>query len=155
MNANERKKRIHLRLFAFICGHYSSAASPLRCRLPALSLMMLLSGSVGARAGEGLDPMAVIGFDLDRLDASGLQGPPDGLRALDYEFCIPAGPGPRDQVAAIDPSARFYPGRRGRIGCAADQVLVLGNTHQGGFREILLRLAGLPYVARIAEAMFE
>jgi hypothetical protein len=120
-----------------------------------LSLILLPTpGPVGA-AGQGADPAAVIGFDLNRLDGSGLQGPPDGLRALDYEFCVPVGQQFRDQVAAIDPSARFYPGSRGRIGCGSDQVLGLGNTHQGGFREILLTLAGLPYVARIAEAVFE
>jgi len=109
----------------------------------------------GAAAGEGAVPGALIGFDLSRLNASGLQGPPDGLRALDYEFCIPNGPAFRAQVAAIDPSARFHPGSRGRIGCMPDQILVLGNTHQDGFRAILHALAGLPYVARINEAVFE
>jgi hypothetical protein len=117
-----------------------------------LVLSLLLGG---AAAGEGAGPGALIGFDLNRLNASGLQGPPDGLRALDYEFCIPHGPAFRAQVAAIDPSARFHPGSRGRIGCTPDQVLVLGNTHQDGFRAILHALAGLPYVARIAEAVFE
>ncbi len=118
-----------------------------------LVLSALLGGPVGATAGDGA--AAPIGFDLNRLNASGLQGPPDGLRALDYEFCIPDGPAFRAQVAAIDPSARFHPGSRGRIGCTPDQVLVLGNTHQDGFRAILHALAGLPYVARIAEAVFE
>ena len=112
---------------------------------------VLLSGAAMA----GGDPTAVIAFDLTRLDAAGLQGPPDGLRALDYEFCIPQGRGFRDQVAAIDPSARFQSGSRGRIGCGPDQVLVLGNTHQDDYREVLLGLARLPYVKRIAEAFFE
>ena len=31
-----------------------------------------------------------ISFDLAALNEDGLYGPPDGLRALDYEFCIPA-----------------------------------------------------------------
>ncbi len=103
----------------------------------------------------GDDPRAAIGFDLERLDAAGLQGPPDGRRSLDYEFCIPDGPGPRAEVTAIDPSARFQPGSRGRIGCTAGQVLVLGNTHQAGWREVLHALAALPYVKRISEAWFE
>ena len=136
-------------------GQSSSRASSGRRAVLALSLFALTAGSVGATAGQGADPSAVIGFDLNLLNAAGLQGPPDGLRALDYEFCIPAGPAFREQVTAIDPSARFSPGSRGRIGCAPDQVLVLGNTHQARFREILLDLAGLPYVARISEAVFE
>jgi hypothetical protein len=113
-----------------------------------------LALSIGAALAGG-DPTAVIAFDLSRLDAAGLQGPPDGRRALDYEFCIPQGQRFRDQVAAIDPSARFQPGSRGRIGCGPAQVLVLGNTHQGDYRGVLLGLARLPYVGRIAEAFFE
>ena len=112
---------------------------------------VLLSGAAMA----GADQTAVIAFDLNRLDAAGLQGPPDGLRSLDYEFCIPQGQGFRDQVAAIDPSARVQPGSRGRIGCGPDQVLVLGNTHQDDYREVLLGLARLPFVERIVEAFFE
>ncbi|AUB84952.1 hypothetical protein THSYN_25575 [Candidatus Thiodictyon syntrophicum] len=115
---------------------------------------MVFSFALAATAA-GLGPTTVIAFDLDRLNASGLQGPPGGQRALDYEFCIPRGQGSRDQVAAIDPSARFYPGSRGRSGCGPDQVLVLGNTHQPGYRAILLTLAALPFVTRIAEALFE
>lgn len=118
-----------------------------------LAAALLLGATVAASAPEGA--AAVIAFDLNRLDAAGLQGPPGGQRALDYEFCIPRGESPRRQVAAIDPSARFYPRSRGRSGCGPAQVLVLGNTHQGGYRQVLLRLAGLPYVARIAEAFFE
>ncbi|HYN79473.1 MAG TPA: hypothetical protein VES73_16950 [Lamprocystis sp. (in: g-proteobacteria)] len=120
-----------------------------------MSLFALIAGSVRAVADKHADQSAVIGFDINLLNAAGLQGPPDGLRALDYEFCIPADPAFREEVAVIDPSARFLPGSRGRIRCAADQVLVLGNTHQARFREILLRLAGLPYVVRISEAVFE
>lgn len=117
-------------------------------------VLLGLALSIGAALAGG-DPTRVIAFDLNRLDAAGFQGPPDGRRALDYEFCIPQGQRFRDQVAAIDPSARFQPGSRGRIGCAPAQVLVLGNTHQGGYREVLLGLARLPYVKRIAEAFFE
>jgi hypothetical protein len=116
----------------------------------ALAASLLLPG---ARAGEWGD--AVIGFDIGRLNADGLQGPPSGLRALDYEYCIPADESAVAEVAAIDPSSRFMPGSRGRIGCGEGQTLVLGNTHQPGFRAILESLAALPYATRIVEAHFE
>lgn len=101
------------------------------------------------------DQSPVLRLDLTPLDDQGLTGPPDGLRALSYEFCIPAGAGYRDQVAGIDPSARFYPASPGRIRCGHPEVLVIGSTHQPGFRDVLSRLAALPFVARIQEAFFE
>ncbi len=97
----------------------------------------------------------MIGFDLGRLDDRGLQGPPDGLRSLDYEYCIPEGAAYRAQVIAIDPSARFLSGSRGRIGCRLGQVLVLGNTHQPGFRDVLAALAWLPFVECVVECFCE
>lgn len=120
---------------------------PIRSAIVAAVLAFLSSAAL---AGPG-----IVDFDLGRLDASGLYGPPDGRRALDYEYCIPAGQPYRDLVSVIDPSARFHSGSRGRIGCKAGQVLVLGNTHQPGYRQILLDLAELPFVERIAEAVFE
>ncbi len=99
--------------------------------------------------------LGVFGFDLCDLDSEGLVGPPDGKRALDYELCIPAGEGFAAEVRAIDASARFYPGPRGRIGCGPDQVLVIGNTHRPDFAFVLQRLAELPYVERIERAWLE
>jgi hypothetical protein len=32
-----------------------------------------------------------IDVDLANVNSEGLRGPPDGLRAVHYEFCIPAG----------------------------------------------------------------
>jgi hypothetical protein len=119
-----------------------------------LILVLALPG-LGAPAGEGAPQVPVIGFDLGRLDDRGLQGSPDALRSLDYEFCIPEGAAFRVQVSARDPSARFLPGSRGRIGCGPDQVLVLGNTHQPGFRDVLAALAELPFVDRILECVYE
>jgi hypothetical protein len=116
-------------------------------------VLILAASRVGA--GEGASPGVVIGFDLDRLDARGLQGPPDGLRALDYEYCIPDSDAHRAWVMAIDPGARFLPGGPGRIGCRPNDVLVLGNTRQPGYRAVLRALAELPFVERIAECVFE
>ena len=105
--------------------------------------------------GPGAGGDYKLGFDPTLIGDDGLYGPPDGLRALDYEFCIPATAAAKMEVSAIGPSARFHAMSPGRIGCGAGQVLVLGNSHQPGFRELLRRLAELPYVQRIEQAWFE
>ena len=113
----------------------------------------LLGGSViGARAQQA--DAAKIRFDLTALDAAGLHGSPDSLRALDYEFCIPERPYSIAQVQSIDASVRMLKSR-GRIGCSAGELLCIGNTHQPGYRDVLAALARLPYVARIDQAFFE
>jgi hypothetical protein len=100
-------------------------------------------------------PLAKIRFDLSGFRADGLFGPSDGLRALDYEFCIPPQPGYWEQVVAIDASARRYADSPGRVGCGAEETLVIGNTHQERFRSVLHRLARLPFVRRIEPVWFE
>jgi hypothetical protein len=96
-----------------------------------------------------------IDVDLANVNSEGLRGPPDGLRAVHYEFCIPAGEYRAEEVRSIDPTAQFMPGSRGRIGCARDQILVVGNTHQRSYRQVLERLAALEYINRIRENFFE
>jgi hypothetical protein len=127
-----------------------------RAGLAALAIGVALTlGLATAVAGEPRAPADVIRFDLSELDAQGLIGPPSGKRSVDYEFCIPAGEGFAAEVQALDATARFLPGSRGRIGCGPEQVLVLGNTHRPDFAAVLRRLAELPYVERIEQAWFE
>ncbi|MCF7977234.1 MAG: hypothetical protein K9L82_04350 [Chromatiaceae bacterium] len=143
--------------------------------LPMLSLGLLLGTLGQSLSGEPLDPLdapdsataeasasasasaenQVLGIDLSALDADGLIGPPDGKRALSYEFCIPTGELQTKEIKDIDPSAQFFTASRGRIGCAPDQTLVIGHTHQLDFASILQQLASLPYVERIIESHFE
>jgi hypothetical protein len=96
-----------------------------------------------------------IDIDLDKLNEEGLYGPPDGLRALDYEFCIPADEALLDEVKAIDSSVVFYRKSPGRIGCQTEQYLCIGNTHQENFRHVLCKLAALSYVNLIQETFWE
>ena len=100
-------------------------------------------------------PPAKITFDLKQIDDEGLTGPPDGRVAISYEYCIPATQAAQDEVRRIDPTVAFQPGARGRIGCARDQVLCIGSTHQPGWRTILQQLASLDYIARIDRSFGE
>lgn len=100
-------------------------------------------------------PLDKITFDLTQLDEDGLYGPPDGKRALDYEFCIPAADPHPQIVLAIDPSLRLYPHSPGRIGCADDQILAIGNTHQPNAQAILMELANLDVIERINPVHWE
>lgn len=96
-----------------------------------------------------------IALDLSALNADGLYGPPDGLRSLAYEFCLPVDSEAEAEVKTIDPTVQSMPGSRGHIGCTARQVLAIGSTHQPNYRDVLAKLAALPYVTRIQRADFE
>src|SRR5262245_24338869 len=118
---------------------------------------LLLAAALAACAGDHNSKAgaARIAVDLSNVNEEGLRGAPGGLRAVHYEFCIPAGDQQAAEVRAIDPTARLLRGSPGRIACRAGQVLVLGYTHQPGYRSVLERLAALPYVERIVESHFE
>jgi hypothetical protein len=110
--------------------------------------------AVAARPGAG-EAMRKIGFDLDALDAAGLAGPPDGKVAVSYEFRIPDTPANRAAVSAIDPAIEITSGSRGRVQAGPGFALCIGSTHTPRHREILLALAGLPFVERIERCHFE
>ncbi|MGB5162578.1 MAG: hypothetical protein WBP10_20190 [Thermoanaerobaculia bacterium] len=97
----------------------------------------------------------VIRFDSSRLNSEGLVGPPDGLRALSYEFCVPAIEDHVRELEAIDSTIAIQRSSPGRIGCGEAEYLAIGSTHQPGFGEVLDRLSRLPYVTEIQEAFFE
>ena len=135
-------------------------------RAATLALIAAAAAASGSSSGPGsnagaspgaapsADVGARIGFDLSRLDAQGLYGPADGLRALDYGFCIPDRPDAVSAVRAIDPSVRMYRAP-GRIGCPKHTLLCIGNTHQSGYREVLSALSRLAFVERIEQVHFE
>jgi hypothetical protein len=100
-------------------------------------------------------PSPKVAIELANVNAEGLSGPATGLRAVHYEFCIPASGRHASEVREIDPTAQLMPGSRGRIGCADGEILVLGNTHQRHYRSTLERLAARPYVTRIVESHLE
>ena len=123
-------------------------------------LLPLLAALLPACAGSEqaqtrLTPAEKIAFDLTLLDDDGLYGPPDGRRALHYQFCIPAVTAYAHEVKNIDPSVVIYPQSTGSRACSGAEYLCMGNTHQPNFREILAKLAALHYVGRIVRSDFE
>ncbi len=100
-------------------------------------------------SGTGPDVLAKIHFDLSGFTDDGLYGPPGGLRSLSYEFCIPAHDELSKEVRTIDPTIECSARSPGRVGCARDQYLCIGNTHQPEFRAVLFKLSALDYVTGI------
>ena len=104
---------------------------------------------------EAWPEAAKIRFPVDAIRADGLRGPPDGLTTVAYEFCVPASAGIYDQLRQIDPGLSIQPAASGRIGCRADQALVIGGTGQPRWRDTLEALTRLEYVEEIRECHFE
>lgn len=94
-------------------------------------------------------------FAVDGIRADGLAGPVDGLVAIDYEFCVPAEPAILAEVRRLDPTVQISLVSRGRIGRRDGQALCMGHTHQPHWRQVLVNLAALPYVAEIRRCYFE
>jgi hypothetical protein len=131
-----------------------------RFQLVTLSLAsLLLFGGCYSKTPKNTEAdqaaLQKITFDLNTLNEDGLYGPPNGLRALDYEFCIPAQPQFAEEVKALDASLKIYPSSSGRIGCSREQYLCIGNTHQKNYRTVLLKLASLAYVEKIDQTFWE
>jgi hypothetical protein len=105
--------------------------------------------------GPATDPWRKVGVDLQSIDPDGLRGPADGKVAVSYEFAIPNTEACRAQVRAVDPTVQFMPGSQGRVRSPGTGCLCIGSTHQPNYREVLRRLAELPYVERIIECHFE
>lgn len=92
-----------------------------------------------------------IGFDLEILNEEGMYGPPDLLRTLEYEFCLPAGSFVRSKVMDIDPSLKCGEGG-GYLSCQQGEVLCTGNTRQENHKRKLLALTRLDYIRRIEQS---
>ena len=119
----------------------------------AMAMSLVRAAAALSAAGSAFN--SKIRFDLDRLDADGLQGPPDGLRALHYEYCIPDQADAMHKVIAIDPRLQIQRNSPGRIGCDEGELLCLGDTHQPNYRTVLQRLAALSIVREIRKTHFE
>lgn len=117
--------------------------------------MLLCSVSCTTTPPTPADSSPKIELDLHSIGPDGLRGPADGKVAVSYEFAIPNTEECRTEVRAIDPTVKFMPGSQGRIGAPKSSCLCIGSTHQPNYRDVLRRLAELPYVERIIECHFE
>lgn len=90
-----------------------------------------------------------ITFDIDMISPDGLVGGSDSLTSVNYEFCLPADERFLVEVLLIDPTLKYYPQIRGRIGCTSHQYLCIGNPHNPRWKTILLSIAKLDYIERI------
>jgi len=117
----------------------------------------LMSGCHIAPERSMADPheAAKIKFPLDNIHADGLRGPPDGLVAVSYEFCVPANDQAYQEVQRIDKSTSINSRSPGRIACTANQSLAIGNTYQKHWRAVLKELSSLAYITEIRECFFE
>ncbi len=109
----------------------------------------------GHRGADAHDVWKKVEIDLSQIDAAGLRGPADGKVAVAYEFSIPDTGAARQQVTAIDKTVQFMPGSHGRIGAQPGECLCIGSTHQPEYRQVLFRLASLPFIRRIIVCDFE
>lgn len=123
--------------------------------VPALIAALAACGTTPVDPPLGSAQREKIALDLAALDDRGLRGPPNGLRSMSYEFCIPANERYAAEVQRIDPTVEIMRGSRGRIGCTKNQYLCVGSTGQRGYRHVLERLAALDYTSRIVESTFE
>ena len=126
-------------------------------RLVFLSLLLTFGSAAFfiVQGSAGADSWQKVTFDMIRLDKDGLYGPPNGKRALSYEFCILNTEEYKAEVKKIYSTVQFMPGSPGRIGCDKNECLCIGSTHQEDFRWVLKNLADLKYVKLINECFFE
>ena len=121
----------------------------------ALGLSLVCCANHRYRAGDSPEVWKKIHVDFKRLDADGLAGPTGSKVAVNYEFCLPADEKYWRKVQKIDKTAQKFANAAGRAGCAADEWLVIGSTHQPQFRRVLYELAALAYIDHIEETFWE
>ena len=91
---------------------------------------------------------------LNELNEEGLFGPPDGLRAMSYEFCIPNKPQYISEIKTIDPAVQIQHAP-GRVGCNDSELLCTGHTANKDYLLILATLADKQYIKVIKESWLE
>ncbi len=95
-----------------------------------------------------------IKFDLAKIDQRGLIGDEDNKVAVDFEFCIPKTSNAIEEVMAIYPQFKQQEGK-GKSNCGEHQILILGNTYNNDYKNILCKLSRLEYIKEIKQTYWE
>lgn len=95
-------------------------------------------------------------FDLGEFTEDGLRQRIHGEgSSINYEFCIPADEEAVKEVTSIDATAKIHKGSKGRSGCSDSEWLVIGESRQSNFKDVIKSLAKLKYVREISETFWE
>lgn len=73
---------------------------------------------------------------------------------IDFEFCIPKDEKYYQEILAIDPGLKKAESK-GRSKCSDNQYLIMGNTHNKDYMDILCKIANLEYVKEINQTFWE
>ncbi|MCB0409230.1 MAG: hypothetical protein KDD29_03365 [Flavobacteriales bacterium] len=95
-----------------------------------------------------------IKFDLTKIDQRGLAGDEDNKTAVDFEFCIPNTSSTIEEVMAIYPQFKQQESK-GKSNCGEHQILILGNTYNNDYKNILCKLSQLEYIKEIKQTYWE
>lgn len=102
------------------------------------------------------DPLTKITIKLDDFNYEGYRKSPDGgTHTINYEFCIPANDSIFSYVSSIDKTLGLYKTSKGRSGCSDKEWLCIGSSLQPGFKNTIIKLAGLSYIRKISETFWE
>ncbi len=97
-----------------------------------------------------------IRIDLSKFNDEGYRVRTDGEKSsTSYEFCIPANDSILSVVKAIDPTASEMKSSKGRSDCGDMEWLVISNTHQKNFKDVIRKLSELSYIRKITETFWE
>ena len=99
------------------------------------------------------EKLSKIKFSLADFNEEGLFGNPDGLRAMDYKFCIPKNESYKEQILNIDKTINIIAGNKNN--CSEEEYFCIGNTHKKSFKVILKKLALLDFVLKIEPHYWE
>jgi hypothetical protein len=116
------------------------------------STLVLLFACHRTKLPPATDPLwQKLKFSLTQLDA---MGKGQSGTSIDYEFCIPNRAEHKAEVLRADSTVQFYTSP-GRIKCARNQLLCIGNTRSPEYKRRLFKLCSLDYVQSIEQTFWE
>ncbi len=113
----------------------------------------LLSFSCNSSKNQPINcDLKKITFNIKHFDDRGLYG--DDKTAVDYEFCVPNNSETIKTINEIDSSIKPLKGK-GRIKCAENHIVMIGNSYNKDIKNILCKLSQLDYITEINQVFWE